>query len=81
VRTTLTLDGDVAARLERVVRRRRQPFEAVVNVPLAGSPDALDAPPRGDPFRATVIYFDSSSVGTLDDIEEVLSRVEGDDHT
>ena len=34
MRTTLTLEKDVAARLEQVARKRRQPLKAVVNEAL-----------------------------------------------
>lgn len=80
-RTTLTLDDDVAARLERIVRKRRQPFKTTVNEALRAGLDALEAPPpRRRPFRTKSANLGPSLVGSLDNIEEVLSRVEGEDH-
>ena len=81
-RTTLTLDDDVAARLERIVRKRRQPFKTTVNDALRAGLDVLDAPrPAREPFRTTGFSLGPSLVGSLDNVEEVLSRVEGEDHT
>src|SRR3972149_6593306 len=42
MRTTLTLDDDVAARLERVMEKRRQTLKAVVNDALRAGLQALD---------------------------------------
>lgn len=81
MRTTLTLDDDVAARLERQVKRRGQSFKAVVNDALRAGLDILDKPPeRPRRFRTKGFDLGGSLIGSLDNIEEVLSRVEGDDH-
>jgi hypothetical protein len=81
VRTTLTLDRDVAARLDAAMREKRRPFKAVVNEALRRGLDALDQalPPRRA-FRTKGFDLGPSLVGSLDNVEEVLSRVEGEDH-
>ena len=43
MRTTLTLDDDVAARLEQERRRRRSSFKDIVNDVLRASTAMLDA--------------------------------------
>ena len=81
MRTTLTIEDDVAVRLEKAVRRRRQSFKAIVNQALRAGLDAMEAPkPSREPFRTTGFNLGPSLVGSLDNIEEVLSRVEGEDH-
>lgn len=81
MRTTLTLDPDVAARLEQIVRKRRRPFKAVVNEALRLGLEVLDRPrPAPAPFRTKGFSLGPSLVGSLDNIEEVLSRAEGEDH-
>ena len=81
VRTTLTLDDDVAVRLEREQRRRKVPFRTVVNDLLRAG---LDAAPNTRQsrkrFQTRVVHLGPSLVGSLDNIEEVLSRAEGEDH-
>jgi hypothetical protein len=81
MRTTLTLDDDVAARLRAAVRTHRRTFKALVNEALRSGLDALDEP-RGarPPFKTTGFDLGPSLVGSLDNVEEVLSRAEGEDH-
>jgi hypothetical protein len=82
VRTTLTLDDDVAARLEQERRKRRMTFKAVVNEALRAGLDARRRPARRSrpPFRTTGFDLGPSLVGSLDNIEEILSRAEGEHH-
>jgi predicted transcriptional regulator len=81
VRTTLTLDDDVAARLERVMRTRRRALKTVVNDALRVGLDAMEKPSRPrQRFRTKGFDLGPSLVGSLDNVEEVLSRVEGEDH-
>jgi hypothetical protein len=80
MRTTLTIDDDVAVRLERERRKRRVSFKAIVNDTLRSGLDALDQPRRSAQFRTTGFKLGPSLVGSLDNIEEVLSRSEGEDH-
>ena len=82
MRTTLTLDRDVAAKLEQVVKKRRQRFKAVVNTALRLGLEAMDTPrPARAAFRTSGFNLGPSLVGGLDNVEEVLSRVEGEHHT
>lgn len=81
MRTTMTLDKDVAARLEQLMRKRRQPLKTVLNDALrAGLEQISRGEMRGRPFRTTGFDLGPSQVGSLDDVEGVLARVEGDDH-
>ena len=81
MRTTLTLDDDVAVRLEQERRKRRTSFKTILNQVLRTGLDALQAPKRRrPPFRTTGFDLGSSLVGSLDNIEEVLSRADGEDH-
>lgn len=82
MRTTITLEDDVAARLERVMEKRRQTWKAVVNDALRAGLDALDTarPSAPQPYRIRPFNLGPSLVGSLDNVEEVLSRVEGENH-
>jgi plasmid stability protein len=79
MRTTLTLDDDVAVKLKAAAKHR--PFRAVVNEALRAGLKALDrrAPVR-KPHRTRGFDLGPSLVGSLDNVEEVLSRVEGERH-
>ena len=80
MRTTLTLDDDVAARLTAAAKDR--PFKAVVNEVLRAGLAAMERriPPR-KPYHTRGFDLGPSLVGSLDNIEEVLSRVEGEHHS
>lgn len=81
MRTTLTLDDDVAARVGREQRKRKAPFKQVINDVLRAGLDALEARrPRRKPFETTGFHCGPSLIGSLDNIEEVLSRIESEDH-
>ena len=81
MRTTLTLDDDVAARLKAAVRKQRRPFKLVVNEALRGGLEMMDRPaPVRKRFRTAGFGLGPSLVGSLDNVEEVLSRVEGEGH-
>lgn len=79
MRTTLTLDDDVAVKLKRAAKDR--PFKIVVNEALRAGLAALEkrTTPRR-PYRTRGFDLGPSLVGSLDNVEEVLSRVEGEHH-
>ena len=79
MRTTLTLDDDVAAKLKAAARNK--PFRTVVNEALRAGLAVLDkrVPPRKH-HQTRGFDLGPSLVGSLDNVEEVLSRVEGDNH-
>jgi hypothetical protein len=51
MRTTLTLDDDLARRLKDLAHRQRQPFKQVVNTVLRRGLAAQDQPRSESPFR------------------------------
>jgi hypothetical protein len=81
MRTTLTLDDDVAARLERERRTRNVPLKELVNEVLRAGLAARSAPLQDRPrFQTEGLALGPSLVGSLDNVEEVLARVEGERH-
>jgi hypothetical protein len=79
VRTTLTLDDDVAARIKAAMRKSSRPLRAVVNQALRAGLSALE---KGTRTRAehhtTGFDLGPSLVGSLDNVEDVLARAEGE---
>ncbi len=81
MRTTLTLEPDVAARLRAAMKSRRRPLKAVVNEALRAGLSALEKRPGSrERYRTTGFNLGPSLVGSLDNIEEILARVEGERH-
>jgi class 3 adenylate cyclase len=69
----------VAAKLKAAARDR--PFRIVVNEALRAGLNALEKRvPQRKPYRTRGFNLGPSLVGSLDNAEEVLSRVEGEDH-
>jgi toxin-antitoxin system PIN domain toxin len=74
MRTTLTLDADVAARLARVTRKRRAPFKTIVNEALRAGLDAVErAAVSNARFRTRGFELGTSLIGSLDNVEEALA--------
>jgi hypothetical protein len=77
VRTTLTLDDDVAALLKREVRKSGEPFKQVVNRYLRLGLTAPKQPAR-KPFKVTPINLGLPR--DFDKVEELLEYLEGPDY-
>lgn len=81
MRTTLTLDDDVAVLVRREIKRRNASLKQVINDALRqGLDQRARAAPEQPVFRVTPWNLGGSLVGSLDNVEEVLSRVEGERH-
>jgi Arc/MetJ-type ribon-helix-helix transcriptional regulator len=80
MRTTITLEADVHARLERL--RRTRPFKDVVNEALRAGLDELERSQRaGKEGRYTIKTVKGYPRRTnLDNIAELIAEVEGDDY-
>lgn len=80
MRTTLTLDDDVAVRLEKLREERKDSFKTIVNEALRRGLDRIEAPPeRREPYRLRPFSPGRCLVNELDDVAGVLAVVEGDD--
>jgi hypothetical protein len=79
VRTTLTLDDDVAAALERLRRARGIGFKALVNEVLREGLKQMRARPAcRELFRTRSVDLGRLRVGSLDNIGEALAIAEDD---
>ena len=81
MRTTLTIDDDIAAILERLRRSDDKSFKELINQVLRRGLEELNTPtkPR-KPFRTRSVSVGRCLIGNLDDISEVLAIAEGEDH-
>ncbi len=80
MRTTLSLDKDVAAALERLRRARKAPFKQVVNEALRRGLGQMAAPPPGPrrAFRTRSVSLGRCRVGNVDNVSEILALAEGE---
>lgn len=79
MRTTLTLDDDVAAKLEQLRHKKDTSLKAVVNEALRLGLREIEARPKGrKPFRTEPIKGVRPLLPSFDNIAEVLTVIEGD---
>jgi hypothetical protein len=80
MRTTLSIDDDVAAELDRLRRARNAKFKLLVNEALRRGLQAMAAPPKEHkPFRTRPMDLGRCLLDNLDNIAEVLAVAEGED--
>lgn len=78
MRTTLTLDDDVAKRIERLRRTRDLSLRDVVNQALREGLPLLESPQRPRKAHTTkAVSLGGCSIGNIDDVAEVLAVAEG----
>jgi hypothetical protein len=79
MRTTLTLDDDVAALLERIQHERGSGLKQTVNDALRVGLRQLEQPrvPR-KPYRTPSTSLGRCLIGSLDNVADALSIAEGD---
>ncbi|MBM3852689.1 MAG: DUF2191 domain-containing protein [Verrucomicrobia bacterium] len=80
MRTTLTLDPDVAAKAREAAARQRKPFKEVVNSALRLGLGELLQPVPAKPYRTKPRPLGLRQGFSYDDIAELLARAEGEDH-
>jgi len=80
MRTTLTIDDDVAAVLERIRKAQNLSLKALINEALRQGLKEMGRSPRKiRPFNTKSVSLGRCFAGTLDDISEALSIAEGED--
>jgi hypothetical protein len=79
MRTTLTLDDDVAALLRRILSRRKASLKLIVNEALReGLRQMSERPKPSTTYRTPAVSLGKCLVGNVDDVAEVLAVAEGD---
>ena len=79
MRTTLTIEDDVAKLLENVRRARNSSLKVIINDALRkGLRDMTKPPRRGKPYETRSVSLGRCKLANLDDISEVIAVAEGD---
>jgi hypothetical protein len=78
MRTTLTLDPDVAAEL-KALRKKGRPFKEIVNEVLRLGLRELRKHPSPRPYRTKSWNMGLRPGLNLDNIAELIARIEGED--
>ena len=76
MRTTLTLDDDIAAKLRAEVRRSGKPFKEVVNQTLRTGLNSLSQAKAFPPYRVKARNLGLKPGFSYDNIGELLEQVD-----
>jgi hypothetical protein len=81
MRTTITLDKDVAALLNRVRRRRRGKLKELINEALRAGLKAVDADRVSEPpFRTRSADLGAMRIPDTGSVHDLLVQGEGEDY-
>jgi len=78
MRTTLTLDDDIGARLEALARDGRRPFKDIVNETLRRGLETRA--PRAKAFKVKARPLGLKPGVQIDDIGELIEQIDGAAH-
>jgi len=79
MRTTLSIDDDVMERARAVAAKLRTPFRAVVNEALRAGLEHVEQPAKQRPYKTEPHAMGLRSGRNIDNIQELLAQIEGED--
>jgi len=79
MRTTLSIDDDVLQKARATAARRKLPFRTVINEALRAGLAAVATAPEARPYRTKPHKMGLKSGFTLDNIQELVARIEGEE--
>ena len=78
MRTTLTLDEDVAQRTKKLASKLKKPFKAVLNEALRKGLDQVEQPQKRRDYRTIPHEMGLREGLSIDNIQELLAHAEGE---
>ena len=79
MRTTLTIEDDVLDRARSVATKLHAPFRKVVNEALRAGLETVEAPAKRRHYHTRPHKMGLKTGRNLDNIQELLAQVEGED--
>ena len=79
MRTTLSIDDDVMERARSVAAKLSTPFKTVVNEALRAGLDQVEQPAKQRPYKTKPHEMGLRQGRNLDNIQELLAQIEGED--
>ena len=80
MRTTLTLDPDIAAKARRGAASLNKPLKEIINAALRVGLDEILAPPAAKSYRTKPRPLGLRRGFSYDNISELIAAAEGEDH-
>ncbi len=79
MRTTLSIDDDVLDKARALSQKLRAPFRRIVNEALRVGLVAVEAPTQKRPYQTKPHKMGLKAGRDLDNIQELLAQIEGED--
>ena len=79
MRTTLSIDDDVLEKAKAAAAKRRLPFRTVINEALRTELKSFGTPPQAMRYRTHARKLGLKAGLNLDNIQELLAQVEGEE--
>jgi hypothetical protein len=79
MRTTITLDRDVAQRAKSAVARSGKSFKHVINEALRAGFELLEKPAAARPYRTKPMAAGLRPGISLDNVHELIAQLDGED--
>lgn len=80
MRTTITIDDDVIDTARSVAEKLHAPFRQVVNEALRAGLQTVAEPTKSRPYHTRPRKLGLRAGRSLDNIQELLAQIEGEDH-
>ena len=78
MRTTLTLDEDVAQRTKKLAAQLKKPFKVVLNEALRRGLDQFEKPQKSREYRTVPHDMGLREGLSIDNIQELLAQIDGE---
>lgn len=79
MRTTLNIDDDVLDKAKEVAAKHHAPFRHVVNEALRAGLHTFEDPLLSRPYQSQTYKMGLKAGRNLDNIQELLAQIEGED--
>jgi antitoxin component of RelBE/YafQ-DinJ toxin-antitoxin module len=79
MRTTLTIDDDVLERARAISAKLGRPFKVIVNQALRIGLEQVERPAKRRPYKTRPHKMGLKQGHNLDNIQELLAQIEGED--
>jgi antitoxin component of RelBE/YafQ-DinJ toxin-antitoxin module len=79
MRTTLSIDDDVLEKARAAAEKAGLPFRTVINEALRAGLKTFGTPPEAVPYKTKPHKLGLKAGRNLDNIQELLAQVEGED--
>jgi len=79
MRTTISIDDDVLERARSAAARMGVPFRTVINEALRAGLDKAELPPKTRPYKTGSHKMGLRRGRNLDNIQDLLAQIEGED--